>query len=53
MVSSFSLFTVALGATFARFAERVPQISTETIETAAGFLLIGGFAAIGCALPMI
>ena len=34
-------------------AERVPQISTETIETAAGFLLIGGFAAIGCALPMI
>jgi len=53
MVGSFSLFTVALGAAIARLAERVPHVSTETMETAAGFLLIGGFAAIGCALPMI
>jgi hypothetical protein len=53
MVSTFSLFTVAIGAAIARLAERVPEVSTETMETAAGFLLIGGFAAIGCALPMI
>lgn len=52
MVSSFSLFTVALGAAIARFADRV-TIPAETMETVAGFVLIGGFAAIGCALPMI
>ena len=52
MVSSFSVFTVALGATIARFADRM-TVRTETLETVAGFLLLGGFAAIGCALPMI
>ena len=52
MVSSFSLFTVTLGAAMARFADQV-TIRTETMETVAGFLLLGGFAAIGCALPMI
>ena len=52
MVSSFSLFTVALGATIARYADQV-TIRTETVETIAGFLLLGGFAAIGCALPMV
>ena len=36
----------------ARFADQV-TIRTETMETIAGFLLIGGFAAIGCALPSI
>jgi hypothetical protein len=50
MVSSFTLMTITLGAAIARFAERIP-IRTETVETASGFLLIGGFAAIGCALP--
>jgi hypothetical protein len=43
---------VALGAAIARLADKV-TIRTETMETAAGFLLLGGFAAIGCALPMI
>jgi hypothetical protein len=51
MTAGFSLFTVALGAALARFAERAPAISTEAMETAAGFVLLGGFAAIGCALP--
>jgi hypothetical protein len=52
MVSSFSVMTVALGAAFAQLADRV-TIRTETMEAVAGFLLIGGFAAIGCALPSI
>ena len=52
MISSFSLMTVALGTAVARFADRM-TIRTETMETVAGFLLIGGFAAIGCALPMV
>jgi uncharacterized membrane protein len=52
MTASFSLFTVALGTALGWFAERAP-IRTETVETAAGFLLIGGFAAIGCALPVM
>lgn len=52
MVSSLSLFTVALGVAIARFADRM-TVRTETMETVAGFLLLGGFAAIGCALPMI
>jgi hypothetical protein len=50
MTASFSLFTVALGAVFARLAD-CTSIDPETVETAAGFLLLGGFAAIGCALP--
>jgi hypothetical protein len=50
MVGTFSLFTVALGAALAQLADRV-TMRTETIEAAAGFLLLGGFAAIGCALP--
>jgi hypothetical protein len=52
MVSSFSIFTVVLGAAVARIADRV-AINRETMETVAGLLLLGGFAAIGCALPMI
>lgn len=52
MTANFSLFTVAIGAALARFAERAP-IRTETVEAAAGFLLLGGFAAIGCALPVM
>lgn len=50
MTGSFSLFTVALGAVLAQFADRV-TVRTETMEAAAGFMLLGGFAAIGCALP--
>jgi hypothetical protein len=52
MTASFSLFTVALGTVLARLAERSP-VRSETIETAAGFMLLGGFAAVGCALPML
>jgi hypothetical protein len=52
MVSSFGLVTVTLGAAMARMANQF-TLRTETMETIAGFLLIGGFAAIGCALPMI
>lgn len=52
MTASFSLFTVALGAALARYAERMPA-RTETVEAAAGFVLLGGFAAIGCALPVL
>jgi hypothetical protein len=52
MAASFSLFTVALGSALARLAERAP-VRTETMEAAAGFMLLGGFAAIGCALPML
>jgi hypothetical protein len=50
MAGTFSLFTVALGTALAQLADRV-TVRTETVEAAAGFLLLGGFAAIGCALP--
>jgi hypothetical protein len=52
MTASFSLFTIAIGSVLARFADHAP-IRTETMEAAAGFLLLGGFAAIGCALPVM
>jgi hypothetical protein len=52
MAANFSLFTIALGSALARLAERAP-VRTETMEAAAGFMLLGGFAAIGCALPVI
>jgi hypothetical protein len=52
MTASFSLFTVALGAALAQLADRV-TVRTETMEAAAGFMLLGGFASIGCALRML
>ncbi len=44
------LLSVAGGGVVAYLAERFP-VHIETIETAAGLLLLGGFALVGCALP--
>ena len=43
---------VTFGAVTAYVAERLPA-RTEMIETCAGFLLIGGFALVGSALPIV
>ena len=40
------------GAVAAYAAERVPA-RADMIETCAGFLLIGGFALVGSALPIV
>jgi hypothetical protein len=50
MVGAASFLSVMIGVAVARLAERLPP-RTEMLETVAGLLLIGGFAAIGCALP--
>lgn len=50
MVGAISFLSVATGAAVARLAERFP-LREELMETVAGVLLLGGFAAIGCALP--
>jgi hypothetical protein len=50
MTAAMSLLSVITGAAVARLSERLPP-RTELLETVAGVLLIGGFAAIGCALP--
>jgi hypothetical protein len=50
MVSLVGLLSVTGGGVVAYAAERFP-VHVETIETAAGVLLLGGFALIGCALP--
>lgn len=47
-----SVLSVSLGAAVARYAERLPA-RTELLEMIGGILLIGGFAATGCALPFI
>jgi hypothetical protein len=52
LVGVMSFVSVGLGAAVARFAERLPA-RMELLETVGGILLIGGFAAIGCALPSI
>jgi hypothetical protein len=52
MVSTASLFSVAVGAVIARFSARFPA-RPEIMETIAGILIISGFAAIGCALPVM
>jgi len=52
MVGAISVLSVGFGAAFARLSERFPA-RTELFETIGGILLIGGFAAIGCALPSI
>jgi hypothetical protein len=41
-----------VGAITAAFAERMLS-RDETIETVAGFLLLGGFTLIGSALPVV
>ena len=52
MVGLAGLFIVTIGSVGACLAQRVPD-HTKTIATAAGFLLLGGFALIGCALPVM
>jgi len=46
------VLSVVTGAAVAYFAERFPA-RVEALETGAGFLLIGGFALTGCALPVV
>jgi len=52
MLGIVSLIKVTFGAVTAYVAERV-RARAEMIETCAGFLLIGGFALIGSALPIV
>jgi hypothetical protein len=52
MVGAMSVLSVGFGAALARLSERFPA-RTELMETIGGVLLIGGFAAIGCALPFV
>jgi hypothetical protein len=50
MVATASVLGVTIGAAVARLSERFPN-RIELLETVAGFLLLGSFAAIGCMLP--
>jgi hypothetical protein len=50
MVGAAGLTIATIGAVVACLAKRFPS-RTETVETVAGALLLGGFALIGCALP--
>lgn len=52
MLGIVSLLKATFDAATAYAAERLPA-RAEMIETCAGFLLIGGFALIGSALPII
>jgi hypothetical protein len=47
-----SVIRMSFDAVVAFAAERLPA-HAETVETFAGFLLIGGFALIGSALPVV
>jgi hypothetical protein len=51
MIGAAGLLIVTIGSVVACLSKRFPH--TETVETAAGFLLLGGFALIGCALPVM
>lgn len=50
MAGAAGLLVVLTGSVAAYLAQRFPR-HVEAVETAAGVLLIGGFALIGCALP--
>jgi hypothetical protein len=52
LVGALGLLGVVLGAVVAALAERFPG-HVEALETAAGILLIGGFALTGSALPVV
>jgi hypothetical protein len=52
MLGIVSLIRMRFGAAAAYVAERLPA-RADMIETCAGFLLIGGFALIGSALPIV
>lgn len=50
MLAVAGLFSVMTGAVAACLARRWP-VHAQTIETAAGALLLGGFALVGWAMP--
>lgn len=50
MYAALGFAIVMFGAVAAYLSGRFPA-DAEAVETAAGILLIGGFALIGCALP--
>jgi hypothetical protein len=52
MVGAAGLLIVTIGTFVACLAKRFPS-HTETVETGAGVLLLGGFALMGCALPVM
>jgi hypothetical protein len=52
MVGAAGLLVVTIGSVVACLSKRFPA-HIETIETFAGYLLLGGFALIGCALPVM
>jgi hypothetical protein len=52
MVGAAGLFIVTIGSVVACLSKRFAA-NTEMVETVAGFLLLGGFALIGCALPVM
>jgi hypothetical protein len=52
MLGAVSFISVVVGAAAAAIAERFPAY-VETIETAAGVLLIGGIALAGSFLPVV
>ncbi len=52
MSAALGFVVVIFGALTAYLASRSPT-DAKAVETAAGILMIGGFALIGCALPMV
>ena len=52
MIGAAGLLIATIGTVAACLAKRFPA-HMETVETAAGFLLLGGFALIGYALPVM
>jgi hypothetical protein len=52
MIAAAGLLVVTAGSVVACLSKRF-SANTETVETVAGFLLLGGFALIGCALPVM
>jgi hypothetical protein len=52
MFGAAGLLVVTIGSVVACLSKRFPA-NTENVETVAGFLLLGGFALIGCALPVM
>jgi hypothetical protein len=52
MLGAAGLLSITAGAIVAYLAERFPA-QVAAMETAAGAMLLGGFALMGCALPTV
>jgi hypothetical protein len=52
MIGAAGLLIVTIGSVAACLAGRFPAHAVR-VETFAGFLLLGGFALMGCALPVM